>query len=82
MCLVGEDGDVIQARTSWTKARLDVREGEAVGILQAQAIQWALGLGLQQVTIELDVKVVVDSIHPNSCDFSEFGSIISSVSVF
>lgn len=80
MCLVGEDGNVIQARTSWTKARLDVREGEAVGILQA--IQWALGLGLQQVTIQLDVKVVVDSIHANSCDFSEFGSTISSVSVF
>lgn len=39
MCLRGEAGDVILARSSWTTARMDVREGEAMGILQA--LQWA-----------------------------------------
>lgn len=57
------------------KLGLDFGEGEAASLLQA--IQWAHGLGLQQVIIELDAKVVVDNIHTNYCDLSEFGFIIS-----
>lgn len=58
---------------SWDLGRLEMLEGEAQLL---QGLHWALDLQLTNVIFELDAKLVVDAIHANVPDFSEFGSII------
>jgi ribonuclease HI len=52
----------------------DVRIGEALGLLSA--LKWVHELNLGQVDFELDSKLVVDSLHSNKHEASEFSDII------
>lgn len=74
MCIRDEHGRVVHARTSWVPMRLDIKEGEAMGLLEA--INWALQLNLHNVIFELDGKIVVDSLKAHTVDISEYGSVI------
>lgn len=70
VCLRDDTAIVRMARTSWHPIRLEVKEGEALGLFEA--IQWAISLNLSNVNFEVDSKVVVD----NVLDAIEFGTII------
>lgn len=74
MCLHDENGTVLISRTSWVPSRLDVKEGEAMGLLDA--IHWVVSLNLQQVIFELDAKSVVDNVQAPHTDRTKFGSIL------
>lgn len=77
MCLRGEAGQVIMARTCWFPIRHGVKEGEALGLLEA--LNWAHHLQLHNVIFEMDSKSVVHSLHSNSTDITELRSIFRGV---
>lgn len=52
MCIRDALGNFISARCSWSAPRLEVKEGEAVDLLQA--LRWASSLDLQHIIFELD----------------------------
>ncbi|XVF41286.1 hypothetical protein PTKIN_Ptkin01aG0268300 [Pterospermum kingtungense] len=62
------------AKTLWYPGLFQIREGEAIGILEA--LSWVYDLGFQNVLFESDSKVVVDAINSKGEDMSEFGTII------
>lgn len=51
MCLCDSNGSFIQAHNICISQSLPVREGEALGVLEA--IQWVHALGYSKVIIEL-----------------------------
>lgn len=74
MCLRDDTGAVRMARTCWHPIKLEVKEGEALGLFEA--IQWTISLNLSNVIFEVDSKVVVDNVKSNVLDAIEFGTII------
>lgn len=54
--------------------QLEVREGEAMGLLQA--LHWARELQLEDVVFEMDAKTVADSVKSCTEDLTDFGIII------
>jgi len=75
MCLRGEQGQYIAAKTAWYKGLPQPHEAEAHGL--KEAINW-LGtmMRLSSVSIELDCKQVVDGISSTIETNSTFGAII------
>lgn len=69
MCLRDASGNMLLARTCWTPSKLEVREGEAMGLLHA--IQWANDLELDNVIFEVDAQSIVNSIKSTYHDISE-----------
>ncbi|XVE77806.1 hypothetical protein DITRI_Ditri13aG0092000 [Diplodiscus trichospermus] len=69
------DGHVVACRTALYPALLQVREAEAMCLLEA--ISWVLPMGFKDVTFETDAQVVVHAIKTPNIDLSEFGSLIS-----
>jgi hypothetical protein len=74
-CLRDEKGHFIAAMTTNTEAVMTIAEGEAWGLYQC--IKWITSSGYDhKVVFELDCKMVVDDIHNNYPNHSEYGSII------
>jgi hypothetical protein len=74
-CLRDEKGRFIAAMTTNTDAVMTAAEGEAWGLYQG--IKWITSSGYHKVVFELDCsKMVVDDIHNNYPNHSEYGSII------
>ncbi|XP_073152635.1 uncharacterized protein [Henckelia pumila] len=69
-----DDGSFFRARTCVVNGVADVKEGEAIGILEA--LLWVQSLGLKKVCFELDAKVVVEAINGSNIGVSEFSSIV------
>jgi ribonuclease HI len=79
MCLRNSRGYFIKALTKWYESvppRSPPLGAEALGL--RDAISWLGQLGLSKVHIELDCKLVVDSIIDNH---SEFGNIMATCKV-
>ncbi|XVF78529.1 hypothetical protein PTKIN_Ptkin14bG0141200 [Pterospermum kingtungense] len=53
-----------------------VKEGEAMGLLQA--ITWVKELDYQRLIFELDAQVVIDAVRIGAGDDTELGSVIES----
>lgn len=49
------------------------KEAEAQGV--RDVLQWLMGIQVEKVIVELDAKVVVDSLNSSQVDHSEFGQI-------
>ncbi|XP_073294606.1 uncharacterized protein [Primulina huaijiensis] len=60
MVLRNDSGGFIGCRSSVYYGKLDVKEGEAMGLLEA--ISWGHTMGYQKVVFELDSKSVVDAV--------------------
>jgi len=75
MCIRNHRGMFVKAATIWYEGKPLPREAEAVGL--RDAIPWLGRLGLSKVLIELDCKLVIDSIFYRNSNQAEFGSIIS-----
>jgi ribonuclease HI len=73
-CLRDEKGHFIATMTTNTDAGMTAAEGEAWGLYQG--IKWITSSGYHKVVFELDCKMVVDDIHNNYPNHSEYGSII------
>jgi ribonuclease HI len=75
ICIRDHRGHVIRASTNWYEGNPLPHEAEAVGL--RDAILWLGQLGLSDVHIELDCKLVVDSICDKNNNQAEFGNIIA-----
>jgi len=75
MCIQNSRGHFLKAATCWHEGNPPPQEAEAIGF--CDAISWLGRLGLSKVLIELDCKLVVDSIVDRNTKQAEFGSIIS-----
>ncbi|XP_073278679.1 uncharacterized protein [Primulina huaijiensis] len=53
---------------------IEVREAKAMSLLDA--ITWAASLDMQHIIFETDSKTVVEAVHSNAVDHSDFGTII------
>lgn len=69
-----DQGMLINARSIPFEGMPDVRECEAMALLQGMTL--AVDSGFQRVLFETDARVVVDAIHTLDDDISEFGDII------
>jgi hypothetical protein len=58
MCIFDHNGNFVQVKTMCYSPLLSVKEGEALGLLQA--IRWIGNMGMDNVIFELDAKVVVN----------------------
>jgi len=74
MCIRNHYGHFIKALTKWYDGVPPPSEAEALGL--RDAILWLGQLELSRVQIELDCKLVVDSIVDRTNNQSEFGNII------
>jgi hypothetical protein len=74
-CLRDEFGMYMGAKSMWFQPLMDVRIGEAVGLLSA--IEWMQELEFKQVVFSLDAKSIVDSFNMYTHDRTELGSILS-----
>lgn len=75
MCIRNSQGLFIKALSRWFECTPPPLEAEALGL--KEAILWLGELGLSNVLIELDCKLVVDSIVDGTKNQSEFGNIMS-----
>ncbi|XP_073119899.1 uncharacterized protein [Henckelia pumila] len=74
-CLVrDEEGKVLICRTKVMHGVADVKEGEAMGLLEA--ILWVQSLGWKKVCFEIDAKGVVEAVTSSHYDVYEFSSIV------
>ncbi|XVE86622.1 hypothetical protein DITRI_Ditri18aG0048800 [Diplodiscus trichospermus] len=70
-----DDGDVGELlRIELDDSGGEITEVEAYGVLQA--LKWLRSMRCSKVIIETDCKVVVDSLHSQKVDMSEFGMVI------
>ncbi|XP_024636060.1 uncharacterized protein [Medicago truncatula] len=74
MCVRDQRGRFLKAATNWYEGCPPPQEAEAVGL--RDAILWLGQLELSNVQLELDCKLVVDSIYDKNNNQAEFGSII------
>jgi len=74
MCIRDHHGRFVKADTTWYEGCPPPQEAEAVGL--RDAILWLGRLELLNVQIELNCKLVVDSICDKNNNQGEFGSII------
>ena len=75
MCLGGDRGEFIKAKTVWYKGLPQPKEAEARGL--KEAIKWLGTMRFSRVSIELDCKQVVDDISSNFSTNSIFGAILN-----
>ncbi|KAL8477087.1 hypothetical protein ACS0TY_029410 [Phlomoides rotata] len=75
MVLRDDRGEFIAAKTVVYHSILDVDIGEAMGFMEA--LSWVKDLGLQNVVIEGDAKIVVDAINLKTEGVSAFHDVIS-----
>jgi len=75
MCLRNSRGRFIKALSKWYDSIPTPLEAEALSL--RDAIYWLGQLDLSKVHIELDCKLVVDSIVDRSINHSEFGYIMA-----
>jgi ribonuclease HI len=75
MCIRDSHGNFIKASIKWYDGVPPPSEAEAMGL--KDAILWLGQLGLSKVQIELDCKLVVESILDRTNSQSEFGTIIN-----
>ncbi|XVF76242.1 hypothetical protein PTKIN_Ptkin13bG0250500 [Pterospermum kingtungense] len=62
------------ARSLWIEGLLPVKEREAIGMVEA--LSWIRDLGYEQVVFETDALCVVQALHSQGRDLSEFGCLI------
>jgi len=74
MCLRGEQGQYIAAKTAWYKGLPQPHEAEAHGL--KEAIKWLGTMSQPSMSIELDCKQVVDGISSTLGVNSMFGAIL------
>lgn len=74
MCLWDDADNFIRVGTPWFSPITDVPLGETMCLLLA--IQWVRELGLKDVIIKLDAKMVVDAFNSKNTDIFEFGCLI------
>jgi len=75
ICIRDHRGHIIKAATNWYEGNPLPHEAEAVGL--RDTILWLGQLRLSDVHIELDFKLVVDSICDKNNNQAEFGNIIA-----
>ncbi|KAL8479489.1 hypothetical protein ACS0TY_026401 [Phlomoides rotata] len=75
MVLRDDQGVFVAAKTVVCHCLKDVDIGEAMGFMEA--LSWVKNLGLQNVVIEGDAKIVVDSINLKTKGVSAFLDVIS-----
>ena len=75
MCIRDSHGNFIKASKKWHDGVPPPSQAEAMGL--RDAILWLGQLGLSKVQIELDSKLVVESILDRTNSQSEFGTIIN-----
>ncbi|XP_073120864.1 uncharacterized protein [Henckelia pumila] len=74
-CVVRNDDDsFFRARTCAINGVAGVKEGKAIGILEA--LLWVQSLGLKKVCFELDAKVVMEAINGSNIGVFEFSFIV------
>ncbi|XP_073017389.1 uncharacterized protein [Primulina eburnea] len=74
--LRNENGKFLRCRTCVIVGAFSVKEGEAMGLLEA--LSWVRRLGLKKVYFEMDAKGVVEAIKASDVGISEFGFIVKS----
>lgn len=75
MCLRDSDGQFVCARTSWDPTLSSVSEGEeALGL--NHSLRWLTNLGVEDIQIELDYKVVVDRPRNHKENLTELGMVV------
>jgi hypothetical protein len=79
MCIRDNRGHFLKAATFWHDGSPPPQEAEAIGL--RDAISWLGRLDLSRVLIELDCKLVINSIFDRNTNQAEFGSIISDCQV-
>ncbi|CAN1241903.1 Putative ribonuclease H protein At1g65750 [Linum perenne] len=67
-------GDLIAFRTGWERGLPEVKEGEAMGLLEA--IKWAQNFQPGNIMFETDCQVVFEALRRNEAGATEFGAII------
>ncbi|CAN1854604.1 hypothetical protein LINPERHAP1_LOCUS41395 [Linum perenne] len=75
MILRSSDGAVVSCRTSWRIGKPEVREGEALALLDA--LLWIEQSGYEQVIFEVDSAEVESATRREGRESTEFGMIIS-----
>ncbi|KAL8511486.1 hypothetical protein ACS0TY_018039 [Phlomoides rotata] len=75
MVLRDDEGIFLAARSLVFSGYLEVVIGEAMGFMEV--LSWAKRLGLENVIVEGDSKVVVDAILSSASSESSFGDFIS-----
>lgn len=75
MCIRNSQGRFIKALSRWFECTPRPLEAEALGL--KEAILWLSELGLSNVLIGLDCKLLVDGIVDGTKNQSEFGNIMS-----
>lgn len=69
-----DKGNVLVYHSSVIPGCASIREGEALGLLDA--IPWVWTLGFSKIIFELGAKVVVKAVQSSCLNISEFGSLI------
>jgi len=74
ICIRDHRGHIIKPATNWYEGNPLAQEAEAMGL--RDVFLWLGQLGLSNVHIELDCKLVVDNICNKNNNQAEFGNII------
>jgi hypothetical protein len=74
MCIRGDHGRYVAAKTEWLSPILDVEIGEAMGLLSA--LKWVDELQLRGMDFKMDCKRVVDCLYSSRTYNSELGDIL------
>jgi len=75
ICIRGDDGAFVLAKTITFEVVHSVHVGEALGLYHA--MEWLSDMQLNNVDFETDSKTTHDAFHAHKDDVSEFGHIIS-----
>jgi len=70
------EGRFVRAMTNVLNASMSPAESEAWGL--HQGLKWITTLGHQKVIFESDCKMLVDDVHSNKVNHSEYGLIVKS----
>ncbi|CAN1139388.1 hypothetical protein LINPERHAP2_LOCUS11236 [Linum perenne] len=75
LCLRDNNGRMLKFKSLCKMSRAPVKEGEAWALWEG--LKWAVEENLTQMMFENDAKTVVDSIHGDLTDHTEFGDWIT-----
>lgn len=74
ICIRDHTGNFVLAKTVSMQQLLNVKEGEALGLLES--LKWMEELQVEDAIFESDCKLMVDQLYRCGSDLTEFGNLL------